>query len=224
MKYTIQHRRGTTAQWSTANPVLAFGEVGVENTGAGLRSKIGDGATVWESLPYADDSALAAALAAETNAVSHADTGDATTLASANTHADTAATSALDSAKSYTNTKTSGLAEALFNSGMRNIDSFLSTSFTASWVRLIRKGPVVSVHITNLSYSGGGTGTVSVMNLPDGFQPPITAYAYTTRAKSAWVTSSGVLQIGSPGLSVDSTSFTYLTQSAIPTVLPGTPA
>jgi hypothetical protein len=46
----IKLRRGTAAQWTTADSVLAAGEMGVElDTG---RSKFGDGATAWTSLSY----------------------------------------------------------------------------------------------------------------------------------------------------------------------------
>lgn len=45
---TIKQRRGTAAQWTTANPVLAAGEPGVEtDTG---NHKVGDGTTAWNSL------------------------------------------------------------------------------------------------------------------------------------------------------------------------------
>lgn len=46
----IQFRRGTAAQWNTANPTLAAGELGFESdTG---RVKIGTGAATWLALPY----------------------------------------------------------------------------------------------------------------------------------------------------------------------------
>ncbi len=52
MPTTIRMRRGTAAQWTAANPVLAAGEAGVEtDTG---RMKVGDGATAWNSRRYAD--------------------------------------------------------------------------------------------------------------------------------------------------------------------------
>ncbi|MCI4013019.1 hypothetical protein [Brevibacterium sp. ZH18] len=224
MKYTIQHRRGTTSQWNTANPVLAFGEVGVENTGAGLRSKIGDGTTAWTNLPYVDDRAIAAAATALGNATEYADDGDTATLTAAKSYSDAGDAGTFASAKSYTDTKTAGLPALMFDSGLRNIDSSLYSGFTAAWVRLLRKGPSVTLHLTNLSYSGAGTGTISVLILPQGFRPPTTAYAYTSRGKSAQITASGVLQVGSPGSSIDSTSLSYLTQDPAPTTLPGTPA
>lgn len=51
MAQQIQNRRGTAAQWTSANPVLAEGEIGVElDTN---KFKAGDGETAWTSLPYA---------------------------------------------------------------------------------------------------------------------------------------------------------------------------
>ena len=47
----IQVRRGTAAQWTSANPTLASGEWGFEtDTG---KAKIGNGSTAWNSLAYA---------------------------------------------------------------------------------------------------------------------------------------------------------------------------
>ena len=69
----IRLRRGTAADWTTANPVLASGEPGVElDTG---KQKIGDGVQAWTALPYtatkgdtgapgvADDASVAALIA-----------------------------------------------------------------------------------------------------------------------------------------------------------------
>lgn len=48
----IQIRRGTSSQWSTANPTLATGEIGFEtNT---QRFKIGNGTSNWGLLKYQD--------------------------------------------------------------------------------------------------------------------------------------------------------------------------
>lgn len=49
MSVTIQLRRGTTIEWSVANPVLAIGEIGFVTDD--LSYKIGDGTTAWNSLP-----------------------------------------------------------------------------------------------------------------------------------------------------------------------------
>jgi hypothetical protein len=47
---SIQQRRGTAAQWTSANPVLPAGAFGYETDF--LRVKVGDGTTAWNSLPY----------------------------------------------------------------------------------------------------------------------------------------------------------------------------
>ena len=50
MAIQIQMRRGTAAQWTSGNPTLASGEMGVEtDTG---KIKVGDGTTTWTSLGY----------------------------------------------------------------------------------------------------------------------------------------------------------------------------
>jgi hypothetical protein len=47
----IQIRNGTAAQWTSANPTLAAGEVGIETDTR--KQKFGDGTTAWNSLAYA---------------------------------------------------------------------------------------------------------------------------------------------------------------------------
>jgi hypothetical protein len=46
----IQVRRGTAAQWTSANPTLASGEWGYETDTN--KAKIGNGSTAWNSLAY----------------------------------------------------------------------------------------------------------------------------------------------------------------------------
>jgi hypothetical protein len=50
MAIQIQLRRGTAAQWTSANPTLAVAELGIETDTD--QFKIGDGATAWTSLGY----------------------------------------------------------------------------------------------------------------------------------------------------------------------------
>jgi hypothetical protein len=53
MATRMLQRRGTASQWTSANTVLAAGEIGVEtDTG---QFKIGDGTTAWSSIPYFKD-------------------------------------------------------------------------------------------------------------------------------------------------------------------------
>jgi hypothetical protein len=51
MAVRIQFRRGTETEWSTANPVLALGELGYESSNKII--KFGDGTTAWNSLGVA---------------------------------------------------------------------------------------------------------------------------------------------------------------------------
>lgn len=46
----IKLRRGTAAQWTSANPVLAAGEMGLESDTQ--RSKFGNGTAAWADLSY----------------------------------------------------------------------------------------------------------------------------------------------------------------------------
>jgi len=50
MAQTIQLRRDTAAQWTTHNPVLANGEMGIETDT--FKYKFGDGVTAWNTLVY----------------------------------------------------------------------------------------------------------------------------------------------------------------------------
>lgn len=50
MPVQIQLRRDTAANWTTANPTLAAGELGLETDTA--KYKIGNGSTAWTSLSY----------------------------------------------------------------------------------------------------------------------------------------------------------------------------
>jgi Leucine-rich repeat (LRR) protein len=50
MPTRIQFRRDTAANWTSANPALAAGELGYDTTNG--RFKIGNGNTNWNSLPY----------------------------------------------------------------------------------------------------------------------------------------------------------------------------
>ena len=60
----IQVRRGTAAQWTSANPTLSAGEWGYEtDTG---KAKIGNGSTAWSSLSYFGGSGTVTSITAGT--------------------------------------------------------------------------------------------------------------------------------------------------------------
>jgi hypothetical protein len=77
MARKIQFKRGTAASWTSTNPTLAVGELGLEtDTG---KIKIGDGVTAWSSRPYIDAAAVAhiadAADAHDASAISNVPAG-----------------------------------------------------------------------------------------------------------------------------------------------------
>jgi hypothetical protein len=56
----ITLRRGTAAQWTSANPALEFGELGVEVRPDGSTGfKMGDSTTAWNDLPYFESGSFA---------------------------------------------------------------------------------------------------------------------------------------------------------------------
>ena len=67
MAVQIQFRRDTSANWASANPVLAEGELGINTTTN--QFKIGNGSTAWNSLAYAPLSGTVADLDDITNVV-----------------------------------------------------------------------------------------------------------------------------------------------------------
>lgn len=56
MAQKIQFRRGTAAQWATANPTLSAGEMGFETDT--LKAKLGNGSLAWADLPYISDGGM----------------------------------------------------------------------------------------------------------------------------------------------------------------------
>ena len=54
----IRIRRDTLANWTSVNPVLAIGEISYDTTSEAIR--IGDGTTVWLSLPSIGASSVTA--------------------------------------------------------------------------------------------------------------------------------------------------------------------
>ena len=53
----MQQRRGTAAQWTAANPILAAGEIGFETDTN--KFKVGDGTNTWSNLTYFVDASIA---------------------------------------------------------------------------------------------------------------------------------------------------------------------
>lgn len=113
----VQVRRGTAAQWTSANPTLASGEWGYESdTG---KVKIGNGSTVWTSLSY-----TGAATGTVTSIVASTGLTGGTITSTGTIAIDTSVTADLSTAQTLTN-KT--LTSPLINLG---INTQTGTSYT----------------------------------------------------------------------------------------------
>lgn len=93
----IQIRRGTAAQWTSANPTLAAGEFGYESdTG---KAKIGNGSSAWTALSYA----LTGALGTITSITAGTGLTGGTITSTGTIAIDTATTADLTTAQTLTN-------------------------------------------------------------------------------------------------------------------------
>ena len=133
----IQIRRDTASNWTTANPILALGEMGAETDTSKI--KIGDGVTAWTSVPYLID-AGGYLTATSTNTltnktISYADntlTGVVPTSAiGVSVQAYDADTAKLDVAQTFTTAQTmTALKETKVAMGANNIDLSAGNYFT----------------------------------------------------------------------------------------------
>lgn len=55
LEVRIKHKRDTSANWTAKNPVLLYGEIIFVETDDGVKTKIGDGATTYNNLPFTDE-------------------------------------------------------------------------------------------------------------------------------------------------------------------------
>jgi hypothetical protein len=93
----IQIRRGTAAQWTSANPTLAAGEFGYEtDTG---KAKIGNGSSAWTALSYA----LTGAAGTVTSITAGTGLSGGTITSTGTIAIDTATTADLTTAQTLTN-------------------------------------------------------------------------------------------------------------------------
>jgi hypothetical protein len=127
----IQVRRGTAAQWTSANPVLATGELGFE-TDTGLL-KGGNGSTAWNSLPYVGAGDITGVTAG--TGLSGGGASGAVTLS-----INTAVTADLSTAQTLTNKTISGASNTLSSIGN---SSLTNSSITVNGTSVSLGGSVV---------------------------------------------------------------------------------
>lgn len=150
MATLIQIRRGTAAEWTSANPTLAAGELAL-STDLG-RIKVGNGSSAWSSLPYISPLNTdqltegstnlyftnGRAVSATSSAIASA---SAAAVTSANGYTDTQITNLVDSAPSALNTLNE-LAAAL------NDDSNFATTVTNSLAAKLSLSDASATYLT----------------------------------------------------------------------------
>jgi hypothetical protein len=206
MAVQIQLRNGTAAQWTSANPTLAVGELGAEtDTG---KFKIGTGSTAWNSLAYAAIGTVTAVTGSGNIASSGGTTPNITftgTLPIANGGTNSTATPTAGgagygtgTAYAYTAAGTSGQplisagagAPAFGNLGTGAGGTGL-TSFTANGVvyasssSALTTGTGLTFDGTNFVTTGSATGTAFI---PSGSTVPTNGMYLPTTNTIAWST------------------------------------
>ena len=241
MTTKMQHRRGTASQWSSANPVLAAGELGVVTDTA--RVKCGNGSSAWNDLPFltlADGEVTTAKIAdgAVTRDKLRSGTGSPEGVVTAAPGSTWLQTDATTDVKGWlrwieaTGTGNTGwVAGPEADIGWR----CYATSLLNGWgyygtARLVvrRVGQVVTVHIGDLNHTSATD--PQFYTLPSGFRP--TWHSTFPNYASPDSSSDSAIFIGNDGsmyyrgtlASVENAVGTYITPDAWPASLPGTAA
>ena len=113
----IQMRRGSAVDWTSANPVLASGEIGLETDTN--KAKIGDGTTAWTSLGYITEWGAAAftptMLQLTKNSTVFTTTGARAAITGFNTDVDDSSDYTVDSANGIITFDTAGTYSITFH-------------------------------------------------------------------------------------------------------------
>lgn len=178
----MRQRRDTAANWTSVNPILENGQLGIE-TDTRL-AKFGDGATAWNSLPYCW------ALASHTHAWSDITSGVPTTLSGygitdaqpldSELSAIAGLTSAADRVPYFTGAGTAAL--ATFTSAGRNLVDDASVSDQRATLGL-------STYTLGATFDGGGSAVAagSVVYIRAPYSGTITAWSIVADVSGAAV-------------------------------------
>lgn len=169
MAIQIQIRRGTAAEWTSANPTLAAGELGVETDTNKL--KMGDGTTAWNSLGYTIPNYSLDQLANVT--ITSAASGEALTWngsAWVNTDLASSITSALVDSAPATLDTLNEIAAALNDDAdfANTISATIATKADASHTHSLVDVTDITATAAELNVLDGITATVTELNYTDG--------------------------------------------------------
>jgi hypothetical protein len=181
----IQLRRDTAANWSSVNPILAYGEPGFDTTNQQL--KVGNGSTAWNSLPFLVGDGGGAGSPSNTDAVPEGTTN----LYFSNARAQSALSSQLSAkaplaSPAFTGTPT-GITKA--HVGLANVDNTSDANkpvSTAQQTALDAKAPLASPAFTGTptGLTKAHVGLGSVDNTSDSAKPVSTAQQTALDAKA----------------------------------------
>lgn len=204
---TYQHKRNTAAVWTSTNPVLMAGEIGLETDT--LKLKAGDGTTAWTSLSYLNGTALGTLLASN-------NLSDLGSAATARTNlglgsAATANTSAFDAAGAATAAVTTHVAAANPHTQYPLIANNLSDLANAATARAnLGLGTAATQASTAFDTAGAATSAVAVHVA---LSNPHTQYLQSTTASTTYAPLASPTLTGVP-LAPTATSGTNTTQIA----------
>jgi len=160
MASIIQIRRDTASNWTTANPILALGEMGAETDTSKI--KIGDGVTAWASVPYLIDA------------------GDYLTATSTNTLTNktiTFADNTLTGVAPTTTPTLTGVKETKVAIAAAEIDLALGNYFT--------KSSVGTLTLTLTNEAATGSVSAFVLELANGASPAVT-FTFNAGSTVTW--------------------------------------
>lgn len=159
----IQHKRGTSSNWTSSNPTLAVGEIGYEtDTG---KFKIGDGTSAWNSLFYFQSNTASLSGATFTGSLDLRAGG-----------------TGVETAPLYFSSSTDLLSAPVAGAVEYNDANFFATPFTTSGRGLIESNYFYS-NLSSISIAGTSTGGAAISGSAFAVSLPLaTSMAYQIEA------------------------------------------
>jgi hypothetical protein len=182
----IQHRRGLASEWTSINPILAEGELGVETDT--LKVKLGDGTHDWTHLPYFTQGAVGPANSISIGTVETGSTSSATITGTAPVQTLNLVLEQGDAATITAGTTTTvlpGVAAEVTNSGdsKNAVFDFKIPRGTTTTIGTTTTGDVASV--ASVTNSGTPTDLVLDFTIPRGAGVPVGGTAGQILTKSS---------------------------------------